>query len=105
MRLCDSTKLSYSTFGLTNMAGSTPSVRRKNHGEGNCLATRDDVQQLKNNILRAMERMLHEHLPTGGDRVRHRQYPVAHEVQHRTHAPGLDVAAWGRVTTTQVVQR
>ena len=29
------------------MTGSTPSVRRKNHGEGNCLATRADVKQLE----------------------------------------------------------
>ena len=85
------------------MAGSTPSVRRKNHGEGNCLATRADVKQLENNILRAMERMLHERPPTCGDRVRHRQYPVAHEVQQRRHARGHDVAARGRVTTTQEV--
>ena len=87
------------------MAGSTPSVRRKNHGEGNCLATRADVKQLANNILRAMERMLHECPPTCGDGVRHRQYPVTHEVQQRIHAQEYDVASRGRVTSTHEVQQ
>ena len=75
MRLCDSTKLSYSTFGLTNMAGSRSSVHGENHGEEDAPVTRADFQELRN-MVRDLGRMFHERPPAGGDRVRHRQHPI-----------------------------
>ena len=74
--MCDSTKLSYSTFGLTNMAWSRSSVHGENHGEEDAPVTRAELQRLENNLLQAMERMFHERPLAGGDRVRHRQHPI-----------------------------
>ena len=104
MRLCDSTKLSYSTFGLTNMAGSRSSVHGENHGEEDAPVTRAEFLELRN-IVQEYRRRLDERLRASGDGVRHRQYPVAHEVQQRRHARGHDVVARGRVTTTQEVRQ
>lgn len=76
MRLCDSTKLSYSTFfSPTNMAGSASSVHGEDQGEEDAPITRAEFQELRN-MVRDLGRVLRERPPAGGDRVRHQQHPI-----------------------------